>query len=148
MILNFLYTDECCFQMVNLEKVKEIAINYNLDLIYLFGSKAVHRDSKLSDLDIAVHLKEKGNYNLKELLLNLIFEFTQVFKFDNIDLMILNTAPLAIQYNVIAEGAVLYYSSIEEKCTYETIVIKKYLDFKRYEKEYFGAMHDQILKEY
>lgn len=134
--------------MLNLEKIKEIALKYNLDLIYLFGSKVINKDSELSDLDIAVLLKKRINYNLEELILNLIFEFTRLFGFDNIDLLILNNARLAIQYNVICEGKILYYSNIEEKCSYETQIIKKYFDFKKYEEEYYKAMHEQILEEY
>ncbi|MHA1803981.1 MAG: type VII toxin-antitoxin system MntA family adenylyltransferase antitoxin [Promethearchaeota archaeon] len=134
--------------MVNLEKIKEIACKYKLILIYLFGSKAIQKTSKLSDIDIAILLNDKIHYDLKELILDLIFEFVQIFRIDRIDLLILNSAPLAIQYNVITEGKLLYQSNIEERCNYEIKIRKKYFDFKKYEEEYFKAMHDQILEEY
>lgn len=127
--------------------IQKIAEKYHLKLVYLFGSKARKRDSKISDTDIAVLLYENYDYELNKLILDLIFEFSQIFHTDDVDLLILNSAPLALQYNVIVDGNVLYKSTIEDKCLYETKVIKLYLDFKRYEEEYYKNMHKHICQD-
>jgi len=132
--------------MIEPTLIKNIALKYRLELIYLFGSKATGRCSKLSDIDIAVLLNNGDNFNLKDLLLDLIFEFSKLFRSDKIDLVILNKASLAVQYNVISNGKILYEINIETRCNYETSLISLYLDFKRYEDEYYGVMHKQILE--
>ena len=127
--------------------IKKIALKYDLQLIYLFGSKATGRDTKVSDIDIAVLLNDREAYNLKNLILDLIFDFSRVFCSDKIDLVILNKASLAVQYNVISDGEILYALNPETRYNYEVNLISLYLDFKRYEDEYYEAMHKQILED-
>ncbi|MHA1150401.1 MAG: type VII toxin-antitoxin system MntA family adenylyltransferase antitoxin [Promethearchaeota archaeon] len=133
--------------MIDLKLIKDIALKHQLKLIYLFSSKATGRDFKKSDIDIAILLNEHEPSELKDLILELIFDFSLVFSSDKIDLLVLDKAPLAIQYNVIAEGKVLYEVNTETRVSYETNLISIYLDFKKYEDEYYKAMHEQILEE-
>ena len=65
--------------MIEPTLIKKIALKYDLQLIYLFGSKATGRDTKVSDIDIAVLLNNRDAYNLKNLILDLIFDFSRVF---------------------------------------------------------------------
>jgi len=133
--------------MIEPTLIKKIALKYDLQLIYLFGSKATGRDSKVSDIDIAVLLNNREAYNLKNLILDLIFDFSRVFCSDKIDLVILSKASLAVQYNVISDGKILYELNSETRYNYEMNLISLYLDFKRYEDEYYEAMHKQILED-
>jgi hypothetical protein len=133
--------------MIEPTLIKETALKYDLQLIYLFGSKATGQDTKMSDFDIAVLISEAKGHNLKKLILDLIFEFSQIFHSDKIDLVILNNASLAVQFNVISDGKILYELDPEIRYDYEVKVISLYLDFKRYEDEYYKAMHKQILED-
>lgn len=133
--------------MIKSTLIKKIALKYDLQLIYLFGSKATGRDTKVSDIDIAVLLNNREAYNLKNLILDLIFDFSRVFCSDKIDLVILNKASLAVQYNVISDGKILYELNPEIRYNYEVNLISLYLDFKRYEDEYYEAMHKHILED-
>ncbi len=133
--------------MIEPTLIKKIALKYDLQLIYLFGSKATRRDTKVSDIDIAVLLNDREAYNLKNLILDLIFDFSRVFCSDKIDLVILNKASLAVQYYVISDGEILYALNPETRYNYEVNLISLYLDFKRYEDEYYEAMHKQILED-
>ena len=74
-----------------ISKIRKVALKFDLQFIYLFGSKATGKDTKLSDIDIAVFLKNPKTTNLKNLTLNLIFDFSKAFHTDTIDLIILNT---------------------------------------------------------
>ncbi|MCJ7636893.1 MAG: nucleotidyltransferase domain-containing protein [Nitrososphaeraceae archaeon] len=132
--------------MINSKDIIRIAERYRLTLIYLFGSKARGRDTELSDIDIAILLENEKKFNLRETILNLIFEFAQAFHSDKIDLLILNKAGLDIQYNVVCEGKILYQLNENIRCNYETQVIKLYLDFQKYETEYYALMHKAILQ--
>jgi len=133
--------------MIEPTLIKETALKYDLQLIYLFGSKATGQDTKMSDFDIAVLINNAKAYNLKKLILDLIFDCSQIFHSDKIDLVILNNASLAVQYNVISDGKILYELDPEIRYDYEVKVISLYLDFKRYEDEYYKAMHKQILED-
>lgn len=133
--------------MIEPTLIKKIALKYDLQLIYLFGSKATGRDTKVSDIDIAVLLNDREAYNLKNLILDLIFDFSRVFCSDKIDLVILNKASLAVQYNVISDGEILYALNPETRYNYEVNLVSLYLDFKRYEDEYYKAMHKHILED-
>lgn len=133
--------------MVVLSDLNQIAENYGLDLIYLFGSKAMDLDTERSDTDIAVLLERQYELDLKELMLDLIYEFSRVFNTDKIDLLILNKAGLALQYKVVAEGKNLYYKSAKIRSDYEERAIKLYLDFKKFEDEYYEAMYNHILED-
>ena len=133
--------------MIESTLFKETALKYELQLIYLFGSRATGRDTKVSDFDIAVLINKAKAYNLKKLILDLIFEFSKIIHSDKIDLVILNKASLAVQYNVISDGEILYELDPEIRYDYEVKVMSLYLDFKRYEDEYFKAMHKQILED-
>jgi len=123
--------------MINSNEIIRIAKQYRLSLIYLFGSKARGRDTTFSDIDIAVLVKNKKEINFQKLILDLIFKFSFVFNSDKIDLLILNKAGLDIQYTVISEGKVLYQLNEDIRCNYETRVISLYLDFQKYEAEYY-----------
>ncbi|MGV9206313.1 MAG: type VII toxin-antitoxin system MntA family adenylyltransferase antitoxin [Promethearchaeia archaeon] len=133
--------------MIDPKSVERIAKKYELELVYLFGSKSTATDSKLSDIDIAVLA---GNYRtdiLKDLMLNLVHEFTKLSGSDKIDLLILNEASLAIQYRVISEGKLLYQDSPERRYQYEEKTVKLYLDFRKFEEEYYESLHKHILGE-
>ena len=79
--------------------------------------------------------------------MNLIFEFSILFKTDKIDLLLLNISSLAIQKKVISEGEVLYQQNDKIRTQYEEKVVKLYLDFKKFEEEYDNTMYNQILKD-
>lgn len=130
--------------MIDLKSIKKIAQKYKLSLIYLFGSKALNKDSNLSDFDIAVLPKDGTKKDRKDLVLNLIFEFSQLFHSDKIDLLVLEGSSLSIQYNVISEGKLLYANNPDVRSDYETRIIKLYLDFKKFEEEYYESMHKSI----
>ena len=72
-----------------MSKLKDIANKYQLDLILMFGSRATGQVHPESDIDIAVYGKEIFSETGK---IQLIYEFSNVFHTDNIDLVDLRTA--------------------------------------------------------
>jgi predicted nucleotidyltransferase len=107
-------------------------------LTYLFGSFASGKERKLSDVDIAVLLKE--GIEPLEKQLNLLAEITFILKTDEVDLVILNRAPIALQYTIISGGKLLVNREDKLRRDYEEKVSQDYLD-----SEYLRTEHQKYL---
>lgn len=89
--------------MKNLE-FKDIADKYQLDLILLFGSRAVGDLHLESDFDIAVY----GRQNLSEAeKIQLVYELGNIFRTDDIDLVDLRTASPLLEKEILKNYKVL-----------------------------------------
>lgn len=96
-------------------------------LAVLFGSFARKKIMPLSDVDIAILLEDKVK-NLesqRELIFSCI---SKVLKTDEIDLIILNEAPVELCYNIIQEGQIVFCRDEKRKIEFIERVIKEYLD--------------------
>lgn len=102
---------------------------------YLFGSVARGKEGKLSDFDLAVYLDEsldKGE--MFDLQLKLISDITLILKTDKVDLVVMNDAPLLLNYEIIKANCPLFVKDREEKIDFEHKVLSVYLDRRYYEK--------------
>ncbi|WP_370005276.1 nucleotidyltransferase domain-containing protein [Methanothermobacter sp. KEPCO 2] len=108
-----------------LEKRDEVSI------AYLFGSTARGDKGPLGDFDIGVLLKEplKG-YDDLNFQLELIDELVSALRTDRVDLVIMNRAPLSLNYSIIRDG-ILLKDSEEERVRFEGRIMSEYLD-RRY----------------
>ena len=100
--------------------------------IYLFGSRVHKKYNVNSDYDMAVLLKDsvpKDMYFEKKL--DFIDFFTNILKTDQIDLLILNEAPLEIAYRVFAQGCILYENENyrKERVRFQAKTYSMYFDF-------------------
>ena len=94
---------------------------------YLFGSLAKGSFIQLSDVDIAVYLSKKKNYSEKKL--EILGSLNDLLETDEIDLVILNTAPLSLEMKILENKSVLVDKDSFFRHRYESAVIRKYLDF-------------------
>lgn len=92
---------------------------------YLFGSVARDNTGPLSDLDIAVWVA--GDIDCFQFRLRCLEALMSALGRDDIDLVVLNEAPLELAYRVIRDGRVIVDSS-PERVPFETRVIDLYLD--------------------
>ena len=100
-------------------------------LAYLFGSYARDQAGPLSDVDIAVLLA--GDPDAKrcfEMRLQLIGGVMDLLHFNDVDVIILNQAPLALRYRVLRDGALLYCRDEQTRITFTARTVSEYLDFK------------------
>jgi len=73
-------------------------------LAYLFGSHARGEARPLSDVDIAVPLRETcTRQEAFDLRLEIIGGLMRIFGADDVDVIMLNEAPLALQYRVLRD---------------------------------------------
>ena len=94
---------------------------------YLFGSHAKVTSTPKSDIDIAVYLDNR--LNLFTYRLQLMEKFALELKNKTIDLVVLNSAPILLQYQVIHDG-ILLKDQKKRRVLFETRVLRQYLDFE------------------
>lgn len=105
---------------------------------YLFGSFALGTYTPLSDIDIAVLFDKDLSQEIVEELENEILDgLMKIFKTDEIDLVVLNSAPLSVRYGVLETAKIIYCSNIEKTVDFQTEVVSKYLDIKPYREEFY-----------
>jgi len=85
-------------------KLEDLADKYQLDLILIFGSRATGSVHLRSDTDIAVY----GRQNLSETeKIHLVYELSNVFRTDDIDLVDLRTASPFLKKEVLRHYRIL-----------------------------------------
>jgi predicted nucleotidyltransferase len=97
-----------------------------IDALYLFGSQAEGRARAHSDVDIAVLT---GRDVAKEHLWRLEDRWAAAWP-GQIDLHVLNLAPIPAQFEVITRGQRLWQRSLERVAEYESWVRRRYWDLE------------------
>ena len=99
----------------------------DIHFAYLFGSLAKGKTSPLSDVDIAVYLSEDADFieNKMEILGKLM----NLLQTDEIDLVILNTAPLMLRMKILENKKVIVDRDPFLRHNYESLTMRKYFDF-------------------
>lgn len=108
---------------------------------YLFGSQVCGRTTPLSDIDIGVLLKEDlPDMESFRIEMSLQGELEKIFETNNIDLVVLNKAPLPIQYSATS-GKLLFSNNHNKRTDFEEYVRKYYIDclpiYREYRDEFF-----------
>lgn len=100
-------------------------------IAYLFGSHARNQAGPESDVDIAVLLHEPiDDDDCFAMRLNMIADVSDVLKYQEIDVIILNQASLVLRYHVVHDGLVLYCRDEQTRIMFTSRCVMEYLDFK------------------
>lgn len=110
---------------------------------YLFGSHAKKIQTPQSDIDIAVLLSETPQ-KLLEYYLHFMNKLSEILG-NNVDLIILNTSPPLLKYQVIKYGKIVYSRNEEARVAFEARAQSEYLDFSRAIARYDKCLMKQIL---
>ncbi|MDB4442201.1 nucleotidyltransferase domain-containing protein [bacterium] len=111
--------------------------------LYAFGSLATGDLKPLSDLDFGILVSSKlGKQKRFDKHLDLIGKFNEVLRTDEVDLVMMNDAPMRFSYNIIKSGKLLYCSNKAELSDFIEKTIKLYLDFRFFR----DAFDDTFLK--
>ena len=108
------------------------AVNYlqshpGIIFAYLFGGLARGKPQPLSDVDIAVYLKEGAN--IAENKMDILGRLIDILETDEIDLVVLNTADLPLLMNILKNKKVLVDSKPFTRHIFESLAMRKYFDF-------------------
>jgi len=98
---------------------------------YLFGSLAKGTAGPLSDIDVAVYLKEETDSG--EVKLDLTARLMDAQGADRVDVVVLNDAPLPLQARVLRCNRILLDRAPHRRHAFESLVLREYFDFSRFE---------------
>jgi predicted nucleotidyltransferase len=113
--------------MENLAELQAyFAAQEDVVLAYLFGSRARDRAAPESDYDIAVLSQPAAPPTRRYQLAS---ELSALLHGAQVDLIVLNRAPVELAYTVIAEGHRLFERDIASRVEFEAGVLSRYGDF-------------------
>ncbi len=94
---------------------------------YLFGGLARGKPLPLSDVDIAVYLRETVDSFEKKL--EILGKLTDLLETDEIDLVMLNEAPLTLRMKVLENKRIIVENDPFLRHEYESLTMREYFDF-------------------
>ena len=111
--------------------LRAIVSEYPIALAYLYGSQAAGQATLLSDVDIALVLADEDYDPKSRLTIELQIEeaIARMGGISNVDVRILNEAPIMVRGEVITNGKLLYSRDEEFRVHYETTTRAAYFDF-------------------
>jgi predicted nucleotidyltransferase len=98
-----------------------------VEFAYLFGGLARHRQTATSDIDIAVYLTPKADPTRTRL--EILQSLTGIFKTDEIDLVVLNTAPLSLRGRIQRQRLTIADRNPFLRHRYESLTMREFFDF-------------------
>jgi predicted nucleotidyltransferase len=121
----------------NIEDLMLNAIAYlqsrsDIDFAYLFGSFGKGKPLPLSDVDIAIYLREA--VDVQEKKMEILGVLMNLFETDEIDLVILNEAPLTLKMKILESKTIVVDHSPFLRHRFESLVMREYFDFSVVEK--------------
>ena len=102
----------------------------NIVFAYLFGGLLKDRQNPLSDVDIAVFIKDVKKLNYLELF----NKITCILGTDEVDLVVLNTSPISLTGRILQSRKILIDKKPFLRHKYESITLRQYFDFAVKEK--------------
>jgi predicted nucleotidyltransferase len=104
---------------------------------YLFGSQATGRTHHWSDVDIAVYMEPGWDGDRLEAMLDFARRVEDSARVGNVEVLVLNGAPLRLQGRVIRQGNVIYSRDEPGRVAWESRTFREFVDF-----EYHGRQMD------
>lgn len=95
-------------------------------MAYLFGSRARGEEDEHSDADVAVLLYGRRGLLEQERLAD---RLARALGVEDVDLIVLDEAPLELRGRVIQEGRVLYSADEPRRVAFEVLTRSLYFDF-------------------
>ena len=99
----------------------------NVLFAYLFGGLAKGKPQPLSDVDIAIYLKQ--SVDAVEEKMEILGKLIYILQTDEIDLVLLNTANLPIVMNILKTKKVIVDKEPFTRHRLESLTMRKYFDF-------------------
>ncbi len=106
---------------------------------YLFGGLARGGISSLSDVDIAIYMVDGADVVQEKL--EILGKLNELLKTDEIDLVILNTAPLPLAARTIKNKIILTDKMPFTRHAFESLILREYFDFSRKEMDIFKGRY-------
>lgn len=100
--------------------------------LYLFGSSVAGTTGPLSDLDVAVLVREPRRKSMGRLdqRLALMGDIGHACRRSDVDVVTLNEAPPLLAYEVVTHGTILYERDHQARVAFEARTLQRYLDLR------------------
>ena len=123
--------------------IERISKDPDIIALFAFGSLASDTLKPLSDLDFGILVSGIiGNRKRFDKHLELIGLLTEVLRTDEVDLVLMNDAPMRFSRNIIKSGKLMYCADIGELTDFVEKTNKLYLDF-----QFFREAFDNVFLE-
>ena len=122
--------------MIDSRELKELGEEFGISLIYIHGSSVSDSQTPLSDTDLAILFEEKKSEETIIDLSNIVERLEKILSNREIDLKILNKAPIVFRYRVQRYGKCLYAASQHFRHLEEERVRLRYFDFEPVHKRF------------
>jgi predicted nucleotidyltransferase len=114
---------------------------------YLFGSQAAGLEGPLSDVDVAVLLDERLSKAKRfELRLELARRLSSLLRTGKVDVIVMNDAPVTLNYEIIKHGKALVVRDDELKLETESKILSMYLDRIYYERRTLNEFFERVIE--
>jgi len=115
--------------IISLLPAAETYLNSREDVLfaYLFGSIVKRKIAPLSDIDIAVYLSVDSRLHIRKM--EILGELTGLLHTDEIDLVVLNSAPITLRMKILENKKVIVDNDPFLRHRYESLVMREYFDF-------------------
>jgi uncharacterized protein len=99
--------------------------------VYLFGGLVRGKAKPLSDVDLALYVRDPNRLDF----LSLFHEISQILGTDEIDLVVLNSAPVSLTGRILQNRKILVDKAPFLRHQYESRILREFFDFSVKEKE-------------
>ena len=121
------------------DAVRFLAEDRQVIFAYLFGGLASGRETPLSDVDIAVYLRDASDPAASKLVL---FDgLTRALGTAELDLVILNIAPLSLAGRLLQNKRLLVDKEPFRRHAYESLTLREFFDFQMKERAMFSRRY-------
>jgi len=103
----------------------------NIIFAYLFGGLAREKRRPLSDVDLGIYVTNTKRLNF----LSLFSKISQILGTDEIDLVVLNSAPISFAGRILLKRKILIDKDPFLRHQYESRILREFFDFTIKEKE-------------
>lgn len=122
------------------DMVERVSRDPDVVAVLAFGSLAAGELKPLSDLDFGVLVSRQIDKKKRfDKHMDLIGLFTEVFETEEVDLVLLNDAPMRFSHKIIVTGKLLYCTDRSEFADFIEKSVKHHLDFKFFRDEFDAA---------
>lgn len=128
-----------------------VLARYPVEIAYLHGSVANGTPLPDSDVDIALVLSEiPPPYERLKLELEIQAALEDACQLANVDVRVINQAPIMAQGPIVQEGILLYSRDREQRIAFEVLTRKKYFDYRptaeRMQRAFLGHIRNEGLR--
>lgn len=119
-----------------ISQLKEYFARRPVDAVYLFGSQASGKATKLSDYDFGILFRQEINVQERfDERCRITGDLCGIMKAERVDTVDLQEAPIALRYAAVSPRKEVYVADNDRKVLFEADVLSRYFDYAYFIKQ-------------